>query len=147
MSLVHVALVSEESSITMSELSIVSSALQKQVTKDFGPIWGITATVDAFRSLDDVPVGTWPIVVMDNIKQSTSEGIHEDKDGHPMALVKFDKGWSLTASHECLEMLADPNGNRTMPGHSPKKGQGESSFWSSRAIPAKTLALVTQLTV
>ena len=38
------------------------------------------------------------------------------------------KEWSLTASHECLEMLGDPFGNRVIAGESPKKGQGRVEF-------------------
>ena len=36
--------------------------------------------------------------------------------------------WSLTASHEMLEMLADPFGNRVVAGRSPKRGQGRVEF-------------------
>jgi hypothetical protein len=36
--------------------------------------------------------------------------------------------WSLTASHEMLEMLADPFGKRVIPGKSPKRGQGRVEF-------------------
>ncbi|HZT60885.1 MAG TPA: hypothetical protein VFA21_19940 [Pyrinomonadaceae bacterium] len=137
MSLLHVALVSEESSITFQELTKVSAALQKQVLQDYSPIWGINATVDAFHSLNDVPVGTWPIVIMDDIGEPGAEGVHEDKNGQPIALVTFDPGWSLTASHECIEMLTDPDGNRTMPGLSPKKGQGKVEFLVEPCDPSE----------
>ena len=36
--------------------------------------------------------------------------------------------WSLTALHEMLEMLADPFGNRLVPGQSPKPDQGRVEF-------------------
>jgi hypothetical protein len=36
--------------------------------------------------------------------------------------------WSLTASHEMLEMLADPFGKRFVPGKSPKPDQGRVEF-------------------
>jgi len=137
MSLLHIALVSEESSISFSELTNVSAALQKQVLQDYYPIWGINATVDAFHTLNDVPVGTWPIVIMDDIGEEGLEGVHEDKNGQPIALVTFDSGWSLTASHECIEMLTDPDGNRTMPGQSPKKGQGRVEFLVEPCDPSE----------
>ena len=137
MSLLHVALVSEESKISFSELTTVSAALQKQVLQDFEPIWGISATVDAFHKLHDVPVGLWPIVIMDDIGEPGAEGVHEDKDGHPLALVTYDDAWSLTASHECIEMLTDPDGNRTMPGQSPKKGQGRVEFLVEPCDPSE----------
>jgi hypothetical protein len=52
----HVALVSESKSIEIGRVSIVAAALQKQVARDFGPIWEITGTVDAFDDLESVPV-------------------------------------------------------------------------------------------
>lgn len=123
----QVALVSETNSVSASALTRVSAALQRQVQRDLAPIWQITASVSAFASLDDVPVGYWPIIVTDE-DLGDAAGIHEDKEGQPFALVHFDRGWALTASHECLEMLVDPFGNRLMPGPSPMKGQGRVEF-------------------
>src|SRR6266852_3014401 len=95
----HTALVSESSSISLSDVSVVSAALQKQATRDLGPIWEIEATVDPFGRLEDVPVDYWPIIVMDDIDTPGAGGVHEDKDGQPFALVQAGPGWSLTASH------------------------------------------------
>ncbi|MEU8033911.1 hypothetical protein AB0C13_35780, partial [Streptomyces sp. NPDC049099] len=39
MLLAQVALVSETNQITAAQLSRVTAALQKQVTRDFGPLW------------------------------------------------------------------------------------------------------------
>jgi hypothetical protein len=36
--------------------------------------------------------------------------------------------WSLTASYECLEMLADPFGDRMIPGPSMKRGEGRVKY-------------------
>jgi hypothetical protein len=124
----QVALVTESTSISSSELAIVGAALQKQVTRDFGPIWSVSATVDTFAKLEDVPIDYWPILVEDDINQPGAAGVHLDKDGQPFALVQSGDGWGLTASHECLEMLADPFGNRVKAGKSPKKGQGRVRF-------------------
>ncbi len=124
----QVALVSETSRVSPSSLTRVAGALQKQAIRDFAPIWGIRSTVGAFASLDDVPVGYWPIVVMDDIQTPGAAGVHEDDQGQPFALVQYETQWSLTASHECLEMLADPFGRRLVAGNSvdPKRpGRGE----------------------
>jgi hypothetical protein len=83
--------------------------LQKQTTRDLAPIWEIKATVDAFAKLNEVPVCYWPIIITEE-DLGDAAGIHEDKDGQPFSLVKYDNGWSLTASHERLEMLVDPFG-------------------------------------
>jgi hypothetical protein len=117
----HVALVSEidEATLSTTELTQVSAAVSKQVARDFGPIWGVNATVDAFGSLDDVPAGYWPVIVQKDIGDPSAAGYHTDKDGNPFALVQHSSSWSLTASHETLEMLADPFGNRTIACPSP----------------------------
>jgi hypothetical protein len=117
----HVALVSEmdESDLPFSELSKASAAISKQVARDFGPIWGVNATIDAFPSLDDVPPGYWPVTIQADIGEPTAAGFHTDKNGNPFSLVQFSPSWSLTASHEALEMLADPFGNRVVSSLSP----------------------------
>ena len=124
----QLALVSETSKLAFGELARVSAALQKQGSRDLGPIWGLRATCDAFAKLEDVPVDYWPIIVRDDIGVSGAAGVHEDDSGHPFALVQFDGGWSLTASHEMCEMLCDPMGNTVRAGQSPKKGQQRVEF-------------------
>lgn len=81
----HVALVSETSRITAAKLAIASAAIQKQILRDFGPLWNISATVDAFPTLEDVPIGYWPVLIQDDIHTEGAAGIHEDKDGQPLA--------------------------------------------------------------
>lgn len=119
----QIALVVKDSSkVEFRQLSNVSAALQAQATRDFGPVWGVTATVDAFADLNDIPPGYWPIVVQDDIHDPGAGGVHEDSMGQPFALVEAGPLWSLAASHECLEMLADPFGNRTVAGAKPVDG-------------------------
>jgi len=113
----QVALTCENQQVPISELTRVSAALQKQVTDDFSPLWGVQATVDAFPTLEDVPLGYLPVVIVDQVEEGA--GVHSDDKGQPFALVEFGKSWSLTASHETLEMLADPSGNRLVAGPSP----------------------------
>jgi hypothetical protein len=115
----QVALVSDTPSINFSDISSVAAALQKQAIRDFGPIWSVNPTVSAFDTLDSVPVDYWPVIVMDNINEPGAAGYHTDDNGQPFALVQADDTWQLTASHETLEMLADPFGNRTLAGSPP----------------------------
>jgi hypothetical protein len=125
---INLALVSEVAGHDASDVSRVAAALQRQATRDFGPIWDVPATVDAFPRLEDVPVGYWPMIVETDIKTPGAAGVHEDKDGQPFALIAMSDSWSLTASHEMLEMLADPFGKRVIPGKSPKSDQGRVEF-------------------
>ncbi len=125
----QVALVPENQHVglTASNLTRVAAALQKQVTRDFSPIWEVDATVDAFASLEDVPLGYWPIIISKD-SPDFALGYHTDKQGQPFSIVRFNANWSLTASHECLEMLADPFGDRVVPGFSLREGQGRVSY-------------------
>jgi hypothetical protein len=127
----QIALVSESKQVPHSDVLKVSAALQKQATRDLQPIWDVSATVDAFEKLEDVPVGYWPMRVMDDINVDGAAGIHEDENGQPFALITAASDlnmWSLTASHEAFEMLVDPFGNRVIAGDSPKSDQGRASF-------------------
>jgi len=115
----HVALVADGVPVEPSQLTRVAAALSKQVLRDFGPIWSVNATVDAFVKLEDVPVDYWPIIVQKDVQGAL--GYHEDENGQPFAVVELASDWSLTASHECLEMLADPYGRRLRAGNLPEQ--------------------------
>ena len=123
----HLALVSDSTQIKLEDLVPVAAALQVQIVRDFVPQWRRPATVTPYRRLDDVPLTHWPMIVRDDIPYQ-AQGIHLDKDGVPFALILYSDGWSLTASHECLETVADPFGDRTRRGPSIKAGQGDARY-------------------
>jgi hypothetical protein len=115
----NVALVSETPVVDFSQISVAAAALNKQVARDFGPLWEIEGTVSAFETLEAVPVDYWPVIIRDDIDEPGAAGYHTDDNGQPFSLVQADEGWTLTSSHEVLEMLADPFGNRTIAGSPP----------------------------
>lgn len=136
----QLALVSQSTRVVMDDLLKVSAALQKQASRDLAPIWEISATVDPFAKLEDVPLGYWPLIVMDDIGVDAA-GVHEDKDGQPFALISASTtldDWSLTASHEMIEMLVDPFGNRLVASNSPMDGQGRISVLVEVCDPSKS---------
>jgi hypothetical protein len=106
----------------VAEMRYVAAALQTQVERDFRPFWGIDATVTTFPSKEDVPLGFWPIFVQSSLSDPSDSGYHLDALNQPYSRVAYDPAhpmdWSLTASHEVLEMLADPFGNRLVGGPS-----------------------------
>ncbi len=138
----QLALVSESKLVGNGDLMRVAAAIQKQASRDLAPTWNISATVDAFEKLEDVPLGYWPMIVKDNIGVAAL-GIHKDDDRQPFALIssspELDR-WSLTASHEALEMLVDPYGDRLVAGVSPMKGQGRVSFLVEVCDPSEAPA-------
>jgi hypothetical protein len=135
----QVALVSEVQDLSFSDLTRTSAALQKQAIRDLSGLWDVQATVDAFHQLEDVPLGYWPIIIETDIGVDAL-GIHLDKDGQPFALVSLTDGWQLTASHEALEMLVDPFGNRLVAGDSPKPDQGRVEFLVEVCDPSEAAA-------
>ncbi len=93
-------------------------ALQKQVTNDFAPIWGIDAELSFVPRNGKPAAGAWWLVLLDTSDQATALGYHDlTADGLPLgkAFVTSDMQlglqWTVTASHELLEMLADPDIN------------------------------------
>lgn len=132
----HVALVSLTRDVPTRSLMQVAAAVQKQVTRDFTPLWGIAATVDAFEDLASVPSDYHPVALfrdqdelpsrlepllggqpaqtlVDALESDEVAGIHLTANSRqPLALVSAAGTWPMTVSHETLEMIADPYGNR-----------------------------------
>jgi hypothetical protein len=108
-----VVLINESSMpLTPDRLHEVARALQIQVVRDFQPVWDETASVTvAPRS--QVPAGAWPIRIVDD---SPVLGVHNDDRGHPFAVIRATSDWTITASHELLEMLVNPEGDRVIEG-------------------------------
>jgi hypothetical protein len=94
-------------------LAHVARALQTQVDRDFGPVWGARAAVSAGETAGP-PAGTWPMYLLD--APEAGFGVHLDESGSPYAEVCAGVGWTLAASHLLLEMIADPRGDRLMDG-------------------------------
>jgi hypothetical protein len=124
----HIALVSLSTKLTPTQLSQTSAALQKQATRDLGPIWGIEATVDYFPDVKSIPLGYWPIIIMDKLNDPGAAGYHTDKNNQPFSLVELDETWQLTCSHEMCEMLVDPYGNHTISAGSLEPSQGKVEY-------------------
>jgi len=129
MAISHVALVSQTDRVQLNQLVVAAAAIQKQIIRDFKPIWNIDATFNAFGSLNDVPLGYWAVVIKDSIPFPGAGGIHLNaQNGQPFALIRYSENWSLTVAHEVLEMLADPFGRRIIAAQSVKQGQGRVEY-------------------
>jgi hypothetical protein len=107
---VHVALVDNTGTVDSAELAHVAGALNEQVQADFAPVWRVAATVGAYPS---APAGTWRVELDHDIGAQGALGFHSDEHHQPFAKIDVDvQPWSATASHEIIEMLGDPWGNR-----------------------------------
>jgi hypothetical protein len=135
----QVALVSVSSQVPTATVMQISAALQKQATRDLAPIWEVSATVDAFEKLGQVPVGTWPIIIGGKVPPGAG-GFHTDTNGQPLALVRASTDINVlcqTCSHEMIEMLVDPFGSRFVPGDSPMPDQGRVNFLVEACDPSE----------
>lgn len=89
-------------------------ALNLQVTRDLPQFWPISATVMYLPNAKKVPAGVWPIQLVKTLPPDEG-GFHSDKHKQPYSKViasKDDPTWTIDTSHEILEMLVDPYGNR-----------------------------------
>ncbi len=94
------------------DLKKLVAALEKQLERDFVPIWGYPAKLQV---ADKPKPDEWQIVFLDDSDAADALGYHDlTKDGQPVSKV-FVKSTvaagekvSVTTSHELLEMLIDP---------------------------------------
>jgi hypothetical protein len=117
----QISVINESTVLTDAEVTPVVAALQQQVTNDFRPIWGVDAELKLIPQGAQPPAGTWWLAILDDSDQAGALGYHDlTPDGLPIGKVfaasdlKAGMSWSVTASHELLEMLADPNINLTV---------------------------------
>src|SRR5215469_11744059 len=110
----QIGLASRSSSIQLADVVRVTAALNTQIARDFAPIWGVSAMVVAIANPDSIDPGIWPLFVEDDIGID-AEGVHQTEHNQPFALISAGSTWSITASHECLELLVDPTGSRLYP--------------------------------
>lgn len=115
MSLPVIAITNASACLNDAQVEAVLPALQKQVDTDFKAYWHEDCTLTLLPKAQALPKGWWQIVVLDNPDQAGALGYHElSSTGTPLGKVfaQFDIrsgfSWTVTLSHELLEMLADP---------------------------------------
>lgn len=114
MSVIQVGLVDTTGQIDPDLVHAAAVALNLQVTRDLPQFWPITATVMFLPDKGKVPVGVWPVQLVKTLPPDEG-GYHSDQHKQPFSKViasKTDPTWTIDASHEILEMLVDPYGNR-----------------------------------
>ena len=121
MATTSVSIINASTVLSDDEVKAVVPALQVQVHKDFAPAWGIDADLTFVPKGGTPAGGSWWLTILDDSDQATALGYHDvTQDGLPLGKVfaKTDllhkAKWTVTASHELLEMLADPEINLTV---------------------------------
>src|SRR5689334_13991758 len=118
---IQISIINASTVLSDKDVHPVVQALQHQVTNDFRPAWGVDAELKFIPEGHVPPAGTWWLTLLDDSDQAGALGYHDiTPDGLPLGKVfagtdlKFGTQWSVTASHELLEMLGDPNINLTV---------------------------------
>ena len=117
MSLIQVGLVDKTKAIDPELMHAVAAALTIQVTRDLPQFWNVQATVTYEPNASKIPAGVWPVFLVKTLPPGEG-GFHLDQHNQPYAKVIASPAsdeWTIDASHETLEMLVDPNGNRLQP--------------------------------
>lgn len=114
MSVIQVGLVDTTGKLDPESVQSVAAALNIQVIRDLPQFWNIQATVTHLPHAGKVPAGVWPVRLVASLPPGEG-GVHLDRHNQPYAKVAAQPGtdeWTIDASHETLEMLVDPGGNK-----------------------------------
>jgi len=118
---IQIAVINASTVLTDSQVQAAIPALQTQVSRDFAPAWGVDANLNFVPQGTNPPAGNWWLTILDDADQAGALGYHDlTAEGLPIGKVfagtdlKYGSEWTVTASHELLEMLADPNINLTV---------------------------------
>jgi hypothetical protein len=115
MSLPVIAITNVSTCLSDGQVEAVIPALQRQVSLDFKAYWEVECELTFLPKEKPLTEGWWQISVTDNPDQAGALGYHElTSRGTPLgkvfAALDLQSGgsWTVTLSHELLEMLADP---------------------------------------
>jgi hypothetical protein len=116
MATINVVVLNQSSAVTDSQLQAsVIPALQKQVSRDFAPAWNIDAKVSFLGAGKSVPAGSYRLFILDKTNVAGDSGYHTADGIGPFAnvfVLTAGHDWTTVASHELLQMLVNPYGNR-----------------------------------
>ena len=139
-----ISIVNRSGSIKDEDLQRVVRAINRQIAEDFEPYWSFGAKLrlegkigkdPELESLSDLR-GDAIIYLWDKTNVEDALGYH-DKNAHgiPYGFVftelskKLGEKWSVTLSHEVLELLGDAQGNLLVQGPHPEKPALEVFHW------------------
>lgn len=107
--------------VSDADLPSVVAALKRQVQEHFFPAWGINANLMLASKDSSADSAFWQLIILDDTTQASALGFHEvTTSGMPIgycfakSTIEDGGSWTVTASHELLEMLADPEINDTV---------------------------------
>ena len=116
-----IAFINESTVVSDDDARKMMEALQIQADRDFKPIWGQSTQLTYIQKGCKNPKNMAWLALMDDTDQAGALGYHDlTNEGLPLGKVfaktdmQYGEEVSVTASHELLEMLADPYISYTM---------------------------------
>lgn len=110
-----IAVINESTVLTDAQVQAALPALQRQITYHFAPSWNQYGNLHFYSKGAAVPSKYAQMVILDNSDQAGALGYHDKTAaGKPVGKVfaktdqQYGLSWTVTLSHELLEMLADP---------------------------------------
>ncbi len=119
-------------------------AVNRQMSGDFAPYWSFSAQLRlegragrAKRAIDQADMrGDAILYLRDVVRIRDAEGYHDRHySGIPYGIVflelskKLKEDWTVTLSHEALELTGDPENNLLVQGPHPKKPRAQVFHW------------------
>lgn len=111
---VKVGLTDTTGTVDAQTMAAVAAVLNVQVTRDLPQFWPVSATVSYLPDHKKIPQGVWPVQLVKSLPPGEG-GFHQTRHNQPYAKIIITPGsdeWTVDASHETVEMLVDPGGNR-----------------------------------
>ena len=114
MPLIQIGIVDTTGNLDSELIQEAAAAINVQVIQDLPQFWDIQATVLALPDPNKIPAAVWPVMLVESLPPGEG-GFHSSDHNQPFAKViatPDSNDWTVDASHETLEMLVDPSGNR-----------------------------------
>lgn len=110
--MLKLAITNESTLVTYDAFTAAVAAFRTQIQRDFSPLWGISAQL--YVPVTPGYTADWVVRLVDDMAQADELGYTREVTARPEAFICVkdaqDAGfhWTVSASHEILETLADP---------------------------------------
>lgn len=119
----HLAIVNASPVFTDDEIMRILPAMQKQLDRDFYPAWQkhvpeVKLSFVPWAKFHMLDPQAWAIFVNRHSKDDSMLGYHSSEDGRVYGrvyvgdIVRMQLDWTVTLSHEILELIADPSAEK-----------------------------------
>lgn len=124
----HIAVIRQTDAITDADVDDMIAAVQHQVSYQFRLHWASNATLARYDSPPPKQRFLWPCYLMAHSDVPGAGGYHDDDAQVELKVfvddtIDYGANWTVTASHEILETLADPQASRSIQ-------VGNSTWWA-----------------